>query len=84
MREADRRLRRGRLRARSCRGRDRRPCVCVGDVGALAAALSDVLDHPPDAAAIAAKSAAYSIGAAADGIIRAAVFTISNRRQDPA
>jgi glycosyltransferase involved in cell wall biosynthesis len=47
-----------------------------GDVRALAAALSDLMDHPPSGAAIAAKSAAYSLGVAADGIISAASFAI--------
>ena len=54
------------------------------DVGALAAALADVMDHPPAAAAIAAKSAAYSIGAAVDGIVQATDFTINIRRRGPA
>jgi glycosyltransferase involved in cell wall biosynthesis len=55
----------------------------AGDVGAFAAALSDVMDHPPTAAAIAAKSAVYSVGAAAEGIVRAAGFSLNNRRRDP-
>jgi glycosyltransferase involved in cell wall biosynthesis len=56
----------------------------VADVGALSAVLSEVFDHPPVDCAIAAKSAAYSIDAAAAGIIRAAVFTVDNRRQSAA
>jgi glycosyltransferase involved in cell wall biosynthesis len=40
----------------------------VGDVGALAAALRDVIARPPTAEAITAKSRAYSIAAAADGV----------------
>jgi glycosyltransferase involved in cell wall biosynthesis len=56
----------------------------AGDVESLAAALSDVMDHPPAAAAIAAKSAVYSVGAAADGIVRAAGFTLNNRHRDTA
>jgi glycosyltransferase involved in cell wall biosynthesis len=52
----------------------------LGDVKALAAALSDLMDHPPSAAAIAAKSAAYSLGVAADGIVSAASFAIGYHR----
>ena len=40
----------------------------VGDVAALAAVLHDIVRAPPTPAMITAKSAAYSLGAAADGI----------------
>ena len=53
----------------------------VEDVGSLTAALSDVMNRPPAATAIASKSAAYSVGPAVDGIIRAAGFTLNNRRR---
>jgi glycosyltransferase involved in cell wall biosynthesis len=56
----------------------------VADVGALSAALSEVFDHPPAADAIAAKSATYSVGAAAAGIIRAAAFAAGNQCQSAA
>ncbi len=53
----------------------------LGDIEALAAAISDILDHPPQADAIAAKSAAYSIDAAVEGVLHAAAFAISYRHR---
>ncbi len=40
----------------------------VGDIAGLAEALRTVLSRPPPAEAIAARSAAYSLTAASDGI----------------
>ena len=51
----------------------------TGDTNALSVALADMLRNPPSAAAIASKSAAYSLAAAADGIMEAAL-TLSARR----
>jgi glycosyltransferase involved in cell wall biosynthesis len=51
----------------------------LGDVGALAAAIANVLDSPPSAVAIAAKSAAFSLERAADGILRASAFVVDRR-----
>ena len=48
----------------------------VGDVAALAAVLHDIVRSPPTPAMIAAKSEAYSLGAAADGI-EAALTTMA-------
>lgn len=44
----------------------------VGDIASLAAALGEVLRAPPSAAAIAERSARYSLGAAAEGVMAAA------------
>jgi glycosyltransferase involved in cell wall biosynthesis len=46
----------------------------VGDPAGLADALSMLLQNPPPAEAIARKSAAYSLDAAVDGIVRAFAF----------
>ena len=43
----------------------------AGDVGRLADALGELITHPPAPIAIAAKSTAYGIAAATDGIVRA-------------
>jgi glycosyltransferase involved in cell wall biosynthesis len=51
----------------------------VGDVGALADAIGDLLDNPPSPAAIAAKSTTFSMEHAVEGIVRAAEFA-ANRR----
>jgi glycosyltransferase involved in cell wall biosynthesis len=52
----------------------------LGDIEAFATALSDIFDHSPVASAIAAKSAAYSVAAAAAGVLRAAAHALDNRR----
>src|SRR5260370_19571191 len=54
----------------------------VGDTAALAAAIRAVLDCPPERERISAKSAAYSLDAAADGVIEAVSFV--KRRRDRA
>ena len=54
----------------------------LGDIVALADALSHVLEHPPDGASIAAKSIAYSVSAAANGIVRGVGSTLKNRHRD--
>jgi glycosyltransferase involved in cell wall biosynthesis len=51
----------------------------VSNVAALAHAIADLLDRPPSLAAIAAKSATFSLERAADGIVRAACF-VANRQ----
>ncbi len=51
----------------------------VGDTAALAAAIRAVLDCPPERERISAKSAAYSLDAAADGVIEAVSF-VKRRR----
>jgi glycosyltransferase involved in cell wall biosynthesis len=51
----------------------------VSNVGALAHAIGDLLDSPPSSAAIAAKSAAFSVERAAEGIVRAADFVADRR-----
>jgi glycosyltransferase involved in cell wall biosynthesis len=48
----------------------------VGEVEALASALAEVFDTPPQQEAIAAKSNAYGIDAAANGVIQAAEFVV--------
>jgi glycosyltransferase involved in cell wall biosynthesis len=53
----------------------------MGDIAALAQALDDILLHPPTCEAIAARSARYSISAAADGIVRATAFAIRHKAQ---
>lgn len=52
----------------------------VGDVAALAAVLHDIVRSPPVPAMIAAKSEAYSLGAAADGI-EAAITTMARTKR---
>jgi glycosyltransferase involved in cell wall biosynthesis len=51
----------------------------VGDIGALARAIADVLANPPTPAAIAAKSAAFSVEQAAAGIVRATNLVADRR-----
>jgi glycosyltransferase involved in cell wall biosynthesis len=51
----------------------------VGNVGALADAIAEVLDCPPSSRAIAAKSATYSLESAAEGILRASAFVTDRR-----
>ena len=51
----------------------------AGNVGALAEAIADLLDNPPSPAAIAAKSAAFSLERATEGIMRAACFVVDRR-----
>jgi glycosyltransferase involved in cell wall biosynthesis len=51
----------------------------VGNVVALADAIADLLNHPPAPHQIAAKSAAYSLEHAADGIVQAAEFAAQSR-----
>jgi glycosyltransferase involved in cell wall biosynthesis len=46
----------------------------VGDTAALAAAIGAVINSPPPPERISAKSAAYSLDAAADGIVQAVSF----------
>jgi glycosyltransferase involved in cell wall biosynthesis len=53
----------------------------VGDVAELANAISDVLQHPPSYEEIAAKSAAYSVVAAAEGICSATAFAVKFRKK---
>jgi glycosyltransferase involved in cell wall biosynthesis len=52
----------------------------VGNIEALAHAIGDLLDKPPSLKAIAAKSAAYSLERAADGILQASAFAASPKR----
>jgi glycosyltransferase involved in cell wall biosynthesis len=52
----------------------------VGNIAALANAISDVLQHPPSFEKIAAKSAAYSVGAAAEGICSAVAFAVKIKK----
>ena len=57
----------------------------MGDASALAQTIARVLDHPPPAAAIAAKAAAHSPSAAADGVLAAMQFTTAAKaRRDHA
>jgi glycosyltransferase involved in cell wall biosynthesis len=51
----------------------------VGNVGGLADATAKVLDCPPSLGAIAAKSAAYSLESATEGILRASAFVTDRR-----
>jgi glycosyltransferase involved in cell wall biosynthesis len=51
----------------------------MGNVVALADAIADLLNHPPAPHQIAAKSAAYSLEHAADGILEAAEFAAQSR-----
>lgn len=51
-----------------------------GDIDALTAALADVIDNPPRASAIAAKSSAYSLTAAVDGMMSAIDYVSPGRR----
>src|SRR5262249_32950000 len=51
----------------------------VGNVRALANAIADLLDSRPAPEAIAAKSAAFSVERATDGIMRAACFVADRR-----
>lgn len=53
----------------------------MGNIEDLAAALLDILTYPPEPAAIASKSQDYSLGAAAEGIVRAGMFAIETRRK---
>jgi glycosyltransferase involved in cell wall biosynthesis len=53
----------------------------LGDISALANALRSIATHPPSLRMIAAKSDAYSVTAAADGIEAALVRTVSEKRQ---
>lgn len=46
----------------------------MGDVVAMASAIASLLDGPPSCEAIAAKSTAYSLEAAVNGVLRAASF----------
>jgi glycosyltransferase involved in cell wall biosynthesis len=48
----------------------------MGNVGALARVIADLFDSPPSTAAIAAKSATFSVERAVEGIVRAAEFVI--------
>jgi glycosyltransferase involved in cell wall biosynthesis len=52
----------------------------LGDVGALAEAIADVLTLPSASEAIAAKSRMYSLAAAADGIEAALLGTLGKRK----
>ncbi len=52
----------------------------TGNIDALAVALGDILRDPPSRASIAAKSEAYSIGAAVDGIMMAITDVNGGRR----
>lgn len=52
----------------------------MGDVPALAAAISSVLVSPPDSVCIAEMAARYSIGSAVDGICRAVEMSSSRKR----
>ena len=56
----------------------------VSDVGALAHAIGDLLDSKPSSEAIGAKSAAYSLECAADGILRASAFVVDRRTRSNA
>jgi glycosyltransferase involved in cell wall biosynthesis len=56
----------------------------VRDVRALAIAIADLLDHPPSSAAIAAKSSAFSVERAAQGIVRAVEFVADRRSRSDA
>ena len=56
----------------------------VSDVGALAHAIGDLLDSPPSSEAIAAKSAAYSLERAAEGILHASAFVVDRRTRSNA
>jgi glycosyltransferase involved in cell wall biosynthesis len=56
----------------------------VRDVRALAHAIADLLDHPPSSAAIAAKSLAFSVEHAAQGIVRAVEFVADRRSRSNA
>jgi glycosyltransferase involved in cell wall biosynthesis len=51
----------------------------VGNIAALSTTLGDVLSSPPIPAMIEAKSKAYSVGAAADGVEAAIAATARNR-----
>ena len=51
----------------------------VSNVGALAHAIGDLLDSPASSEAIAAKSAAYSLERAAEGILHASAFVVDRR-----
>jgi len=51
----------------------------VGDVAALSRALTEVLCSPPRPDAIAAKSAAYSVCAAADGVQKALAYLLAEQ-----
>jgi len=54
----------------------------LGDIAALTAVLHDIVESPPTRAMIAAKSEAYSLGAAAGGI-EAALTRVVRRKSDP-
>jgi len=56
----------------------------AGNVGALARTIGDLLDSPPSSAAIAAKSAAFSLERAVKGILRASAFVVDQRRRSNA
>jgi glycosyltransferase involved in cell wall biosynthesis len=56
----------------------------VGNVAAFAHAIGDLLDSPPSSEAIAAKSAAYSLQRAAEGILRASAFAVDRRTRSNA
>jgi glycosyltransferase involved in cell wall biosynthesis len=51
----------------------------VSDVGALAHAIGGLVNSPPSSEAIAAKSAAYSLERAAEGIFDASAFIVGRR-----
>jgi glycosyltransferase involved in cell wall biosynthesis len=53
----------------------------MGNVGALADAIAQLLDSPPSPGAIAAKSAAFSVERAAEGIVCAADFAADRRKR---
>jgi glycosyltransferase involved in cell wall biosynthesis len=53
----------------------------VGNVAALANAIAEILDHPPLPSSLSAKSTAYSLSAAADGIVRAAEFVAKRKKR---
>jgi glycosyltransferase involved in cell wall biosynthesis len=56
----------------------------VSDVRALAQTIGELLDRPPSLAAIAAKSAAYSLDRAAEGILGACAFVSHQRTRSHA
>lgn len=55
----------------------------LGNIEALTEVMDDLLKQPPSAAAIAAKSRAHSVAAAADGIVNAVSFVRDRRRVAP-
>jgi glycosyltransferase involved in cell wall biosynthesis len=55
----------------------------AGDIVKLAEALHSILEYPPRAAMIAAKSRVYSLAAAADGIVTAVSETGARKKREP-